>query len=349
MWTSWPRTVEEEATLDMPARRQAPEQAGADLEALSDLCTPWCIRVVATLRIAEHVAAGSTDIDQLAAAAGCHADALHHVLGHLVGKGVFEERAPGRFALNDAARGLLDPSRFLDLEGVGGRFAGAWATLLAYTRTGAPGYAEVFGLPFWEDLAAHPDIAASFDALMGPAGHGTPDADIPVTGGWESVRTVVDVGGGTGAMLAEILRARRHVHGTLVDYPGTVARSAEIFQAAGVAGRVTTVGQSFFDPLPPGADLYLLRKVLNDWPDRETTAILRRCAEAARPGGRVVVLGGVAAADTPRRLTIEMVLLGGRNNTLAEFRGLAREAGLEVSAAERQPSGSFVVECRPSE
>ena len=323
-------------------------RAGADLEALSDLCTPWCIRVVATLRIADHVAAGVTGIDQLAAAAGCHAGALRNVLGHLVGKGVFEEPAPGRFALNQPARALREAAPFLDLEGIGGRMAHAWGTLLTYTRIGTPGYAEVFGMPFWEDLAAHPEVAASFDALMGPAGHGAPDADLPVTGGWASVKTVVDVGGGTGALLAEILRVGPHLQGTLVDLAGTVARSAATFEAAGVAGRVTTVGQSFFDPLPAGADLYLLSKVLNDWPERETIAILRRCAEAARPGGRVVVSGGVVADDEPRRLTIEMVLLGGTSNTLAEFRELARAAGLEVVAAERQLSGRFVVECRPA-
>src|SRR5712691_3474196 len=135
--------------------------------------------------------------------------------------------------------------------------------------------------PSWEDLDAHPDIVASFDALMGPPGHGTPDPEVLVTGGWESVRTVVDIGGGTGALLAEILRARPEIHGTLVDLPRTVARSSEIFEAVGVAERVTTVGQSFFDPLPSGADLYLLRGILNDWPDREATAILSRCAEAA--------------------------------------------------------------------
>jgi SAM-dependent methyltransferase len=224
--------------------------------------------------------------------------------------------------------------------------AHAWVTLPTYVRTGRPGYHEIFGRPFWEDLAAHPDVAASFDALMGTAGHGTPDPHVEITGGWEPVRTVVDVGGGTGAMLAEILRARPALHGVLVDLPGTVERAAATFEAAGVAGRVTTVGQSFFDPLPAGADLYLLRKVLNDWPDRETVAILRRCAQAAGPGGRVVALGGVRPDGVPQRLVIEMVLLGGRSNTLAEFRELARQAGLEVVAAGRQPSGSFVVECR---
>lgn len=332
----------------MISQRAEEDEAGADLATLTDLQTPWCVHVVATLRIADRIAAGISDVDDLAAVAGCDADALRGVLGHLVTKGVFAEETPGRFTLNAAARQLLEQSQFLDLDGIGGRMAHAWATLPGYVRTGEPGYHEIFGTPFWEDLAAHPDIAASFDALMGPAGHGAPDPEFEITGGWESVRTVVDVGGGTGAMLAGILRARPEIHGTLVELPGTVARAAETFHAAGVADRVTTVGQSFFDPLPAGADLYLLRKVLNDWPDQQTVAILRRCAEATRPDGRVVVLGGVSPQEAPRRLMIEMVLLGGRNNTVAEFRELARQAGLEVVAAERQGSSQFVVECRPA-
>jgi 2,7-dihydroxy-5-methyl-1-naphthoate 7-O-methyltransferase len=325
-------------------------RTNTDLETLSDLRTPWCIHVVATLRIADLIAAGTTEVDRLAAAAGCDSESLSAVLGHLVTRGLFEETEPGRFVLNEAAMGLLDPSQRLglDLDGIGGRMARAWGTLLAYVRTGAPAYAELFGLPFWEDLDAHPEIAASFDALIGPAGHGTPDPDFEISGGWTSVRTVVDVGGGTGAMLAQILRARPEIHGTLVDLPRTVARSDETFQAAGVFGRVSAIGQSFFDPLPQGADLYLLRGVLNDWPDREATAILSRCAEAARPAGRVVILKGVSPDHAPKKLEIEMVLLGGKQRTLAQFRELAREAGLRVTAAGRQPSGHSVVECRPA-
>jgi 2,7-dihydroxy-5-methyl-1-naphthoate 7-O-methyltransferase len=326
-----------------------PEHEPADLGALSDLRTPWCLHVVATLRIAEHIAAGHVEIGSLAAAAGCDADALHRVLGHLVGKGVFQETAPGRFALNDAARGLLDPALHLglDLDRIGGRMAYAWGTLLSYVRTGAPAYHEHFGLPFWEDLDAHPDVAASFDALVVPSGHGSFKADFQITGGWEAVRTVVDVGGGTGAMLAAILRMRPAIRGTLVDLPRTVARSDETFNAAGVAGRVTTVGQSFFDALPAGADLYLLRGILNDWPDREAAAILRRCAEAARPAGHVVVLKSVGPDDAPKSLEIETVLVGGKRRTVAEFGELARQAGLEVRSAGQQASGYFVVECFP--
>jgi 2,7-dihydroxy-5-methyl-1-naphthoate 7-O-methyltransferase len=331
------------------------EREDVDLWALTDLATPWCVHVVATLRIADHLAAGNANIDELARASGADAHSLARVLRHLVGKGVFAEPAPGQFALNAAADLLRDdhPShlRFgLDLNGIGNRLAYAWGTLLTAVRTGKPAYADLFGRPFWADLDANPDIAASFDALMGPAGHGTPDPAVLLADDWDSVRTVVDVGGGTGALLAETLRTHPGLRGTLVDRPGTVARSAETFRSADVADRITTVGQSFFDELPAGADLYLLKNVLADWPDAEAARLLRRCADAARPAGRVVVLGGVmpdgeGAAPSPELLM--MVLVGGKQRRLAEFKSLAAGAGLAVTAAGHQESGRYIVECRP--
>ena len=324
-----------------------------DIWARSDLCTPWCLRVAVTLRIAEHIDGGVTTIDALAASAGADANSLLRVLRHLVGQGIFDEPVPGRFALNDPARALMQPALRLnlDLDGFGGRMTHAWESLLAAVRSGAPGYHEVFGRPFWSDLEANPDIAASFDALMGPDGHGPPDPEVLVTGDWVSIRTIVDVGGGNGSLLAAILRARPHVRGILVDRTQTVARSSEVFRTAGVMDRATAVGQSFFDPLPAGADLYLLKSVLADWPDAEATAILARCAEAARPGGRVLILNGVWPDEetAPAQDVLMMVLVGGKERTLSEFRPLARQAGLEIHTAVRQPGGRFVVECRPAD
>ncbi len=200
-----------------------------DIWGLIDLCTPWCVHVVATLRIADKLDAGIDQIEDLAAAAGADANSLRRVLRHLVSKGLFLEPAPARFALNEPAK-LLRHSAMglgLDLEGIGGRMAYAWGSLLDAVRTGAPAYDKVFGRPFWEDLQAHPKIAASFDALMGPAGHGTPDPEVLLAGDWESVSSVIDVGGGTGSLLAEILRAHPTVRGTLVDLPfdgGSIGR-----------------------------------------------------------------------------------------------------------------------------
>jgi 2,7-dihydroxy-5-methyl-1-naphthoate 7-O-methyltransferase len=323
-----------------------------DLGALSDLATPWSVRVVVTLGVAEHMAGGITKIDDLARKADCDSESLGRVLRHLVDKGVFQEPAEGEFTLNEAARVLLEPGpvRMLDLDGYGGRLAGAWSGLLDAVRTGRPTYEAVFGRPFWKDLDADPDLAASYDAMMGYEGRGVPDPAVLVDDDWDDVRHVVDVGGGTGAMLAEILRAQPHVRGTLVDLPRAVARSGEVFESAGVADRVTVSGQSFFDPLPAGADVYLITAVLLDWPDEQACKLLTRCAEAAAPSGRVVVVGGVSPVRTASKGgLLLMVLNGGRTRNLDQFRALAAKAGLTVAAHGHGPSGRrFIVESRPN-
>ena len=321
-----------------------------DLWELTDLATPWSVHVVVTLNIAEHLSSGPKSIDDLATAAGADPDALARVLRQLIAKGVFVESSRNQFALNDNARVLLQPParHGLNLDGFGGRMANAWSQLLAAVRTGRPAYAQIFGRPFWSDLDAHPDIAREFDAAMGP-GHGPADPDVLPDGDWSHVRTVVDVGGGTGTQLAAILRGRPSVHGTLVDLPRAIEQSHEVFEQAGVADRVTTAGQSFFDPLPSGADLYVMKNVLADWPDREASLLLARCAEAARPNGRVVIVGGVTLdADVASPELLMLVLVGGKSRTLGEFRALASGAGLDVAATGRQKSGRPLVVCRPS-
>jgi hypothetical protein len=321
-----------------------------DLWTLSDLATPWSLHVAATLRVANRLEAGPMAIADLAAAVSADAGALARILRQLVSRGLFAEPTPGTFALNDAARPLLD-SMFLlglDLNGMGGRMAGAWSTLLTAVRTGRPAYAEVFGRGFWEDLDANPALAAEFDAMMGPAGHGIPDPDVLIDPAeWPQIRTVADLGGGTGALLAEVLKAHPHLHGTLVDLPRTLARSGEIFAPAGLTHRVTLAPQSFFDPLPAGLDLYLVQRVLHDWPDREALTLLTRCAEAARPHGRVVILGGVTQTPTADPDLLMLVLVGGKGRTVDELRALAGQAGLDVRTG-RNPQGRFLVECRPS-
>jgi hypothetical protein len=313
----------------------------ADLWALSDLCTPWCIHVAATLRIADHIDKSSSDIKQLATQAACDPIALKAVLRHLVGKGVFVEPSPGEFELNEAAKGLLDPGVLLglDLEGIGGRMAYAWGTMLSYVRTGKSAYHEVFGLPIWEDLDAHPEVAASFDELIGPAGYGTPDPEILLDGDWSNVRTVVDVGGGTGALLTETLRSHPDVRGILVDLPRTVARSDEIFQCAGVSDRVSTMGQSFFEPLPPGANVYIPKSVLNDWPDDDAKVILSRCAEAARPAGRVVIIGGVSPDSDRGGLVIGWSCKAAERGPSLSSRRFPEKSGLSIALQDTRSRG----------
>lgn len=319
----------------------------ANLWELSDLATPWAIHVVATLDVAGRIRAGNSTLSDLAAATSSDPYMLGCTMRLLVAKGLFAEPEPSRFALNDAVMPLLDPGALLglNLDSFGGRMAHAWGTLLELVRTGRPAYAERFGMPFWDDLASHPEIAADFDRLIGPGGHGIPNPDILPDGDWANINTVIDVGGGTGALLTEILRAHPAVTGVLVDLPSTAERARERFAIAGFADRASAIGQSFFESLPGGADLYILKSILNDWPDQETRQILARCAEASRPDGRIVIIGGVTPDDQPGSLSIEMVLIGGRTRVLREFKELVDELGLAVEQMGRTGSGSYVVVC----
>ncbi|PZG20525.1 methyltransferase, partial [Nonomuraea aridisoli] len=255
------------------------------LLAAADLVTPMALRVAATLRLADHIADGKGEAAALAAAAGADEAALTRLLRYLVARGVFSEPAPGRFGLSPAAEQLRDggPGRlrdWLDLTGPIGRADLAFGALLDVVRTGEPGYPMTHGRGFWDDLAADPALAASYDALMG----GKRDWAATALAGldWRRSRHVVDVGGGNGTLLSCVLAAHPHLRGTVVDRPSSAEAAGAVLAAAGVADRCDFRAGDFFEPLPVrGADTYLLSSIVHDWDDRRAVAILRRCAEAA--------------------------------------------------------------------
>lgn len=317
-----------------------------DLWQLSDLATPWCIRTLVTLGLAHRLAETPATAAQLSEAVGADADLLELILGQLAAVGVVSTDEAGRYSLAPAARSLTEAefATMLDVDGIGGRFSGAWSSLPDVVRTGRPAYEQMYGLPFWEDLAAHAELGAQFDAMMGE-GHHVADPDVLPAGDLMDVTTVVDVGGGTGTLLKAVLHAYPHLHGILVDLPPTLDRAVPGIAAAGLTDRISLARQSFFDPLPSGADVYLVSGIVNDWPDDEVVTILTRCREAVRDGGVVVVMGGVSPESagppagshgsshrSPSRITVETVLLGGRTRSMRAFTDLAARAGLVVVA-----------------
>lgn len=327
--------------------------SAADLFKLIDVISPWAVRVAATLRLADRIAKGTCRLDALASDARVDADALGRLLRYLSCRGVFEEIEPGRFALNEAARLLEDghPLRlraWLDVEGMGGRMDRTFADLLQAIRSGEAAYPGMFGRPFWEDLAANPELAASFDELM--ATSETWFGEVARGYDWSEVSRVVDVGGGKGALLATVLRAHSHLRGTVVDLPAAAKGAVAFLASAGLGGRGGFVAQSFFEPLPPGADVYVLSKVLHDWNDRDAAVILRRCAEAAGAKGRVLIVDGLLAEDENRARVTQMdlrmlVLVGGRERTLEEFSALVEAAGMSVASTRELSMGQVLLEC----
>jgi hypothetical protein len=320
-----------------------------------DLMTPMALRVAATLRLADFMPDDGTGeaatLPDLAERAGANPDALARLLRHLVQHGVFAEPRPGEFAANQTAALLRTgqpAAEWLNLDGFGGQMDLAFTGLMHTLRTGEPAWEQVFGRPFWDWLDAKPAMSASFDAVMAVDGGNSAVAE---GYGWSKVRHVADIGGGTGTLIAEVLRRNPHLRGTLADLPETAARAREYLAGLGLDARCEVVGQSFFDPLPAGADVYLLSRVIHDWDDAAAGKILRRCAEAAGSDGRVLVIESAAAGGDPgsfAEMNLRMlVLAGGRERTVDDYAALAASTGLKVAAIHHTTERHIVIECAP--
>ncbi|MFC4533816.1 methyltransferase [Sphaerisporangium dianthi] len=339
---------------DEQGRPSAWEAAWAVLAPVTDLVTPMAVRVAASLGLTDLMGGDTVPVEELARRSGADADALGRLLRHLACRGVFTEPEPGRFAVNGPAALLASghPSGmrvWLDLGGFGGQMDVAFTGLLHTVRTGRPAWETVFGAPFWDYLAANPQMSASFDATMAVGADYVADA---ATGyDWSGARHVVDVGGGTGVLLAEVLRANPGIRATLVDLPETVERGRRYLAERGLDTRCEFAGQSFFDPLPAGGDVYVLRRVVHDWGDDDARLILRRCADAAGRHGRVVMIESRGAGDDPAmfaEMNLRMLVLsGGRERTAEDYAALAARAGLDVAAVHSTALGHLILDCTP--
>ena len=322
----------------------ADADARTRLRALSDLATPWAIHVAATLRLPDHVAAGATTIDELAQAAGADRNALDRLLHLLVAVGVFDSTGGGGIALNDVSRLLLDEAGWrpwLDLDGASGIWTEAWTRLLGAVRTGSPAAGEE---AFQERLAADPQRWQSFDELMAAQVAGTATA-LASAYDWRGVRHVVDVGGGTGTLLRELLIAHGHLRATLVELAEVAAKARASLAAAGVASRCDVLEGSYFEIMPAG-DAYCLSQILHGFPDERAAELLRRCAGAGSADARILVLESLLDPDDASSVGFDLFMLalgGGQQRTLDGFRTLAELAGLRLRSATRLESGTDLV------
>lgn len=346
--------ADERAGEKIAVEPAAIESAWRNLLPLMDLTAPWALRTVATLRIPDLIASGVTRIEDLAERCSAHEGALARVMRYLAVRGVFEESEPGTFTLTPTGRLLEERAgvrAWLDQDGFGGRMDRVWPALLDSVRTGRPCYANVFGRPLWEDLEDSPRISESFDALMAAQS----ESLWPELAGcydWSRVREVVDVGGGSGTLLAALARAHPHLRGTVLDLPRTARAAEERFAREGLAERCRAQAGSMFEPLPAGADVYLLSIVIGDWTDEKAAAILRRCAEAAGPDGRVLIVESLLENDPASSSAMDLLMLvltEGRSRTLEQFRAVILAAGLDLVRCNSTPSGRCVLECaRPA-
>ena len=300
------------------------------------------VRTAALLGICDELADEPRDAEAVAAAVGADPGLLLRLLRALAGSGVLEEGEDGRFRntpvgdllRRDVPGGLRDVAIALPED----RSWAAWGALPTAIRDGVVPFEVANGRSFWEALAGDPDAASDFNRFMVEQTEVFAPQLLQACDFSESER-VVDVGGGNGALIAQVLVAHPALRATLFDLESGLEGADAYLRGRGVRDRCELAAGSFFDTVPAGADTYLLKYILHDWDDGRAAEILAVCRRAMRPGARLVVVDHVLparAVDAPRErraLTVDMqmhVLFGSRERTEAELRAMLAAAGFAV-------------------
>ena len=309
------------------------------------------IHVAAKLALADLVAGGPKSIRELADATHTHGPSMARLLRALTSLGIFVEDTTGRYrqtALSDTLRSNHPESIRPFAMMLGAHFVWKPCGALQETvRTGQPSFERVYGAPFFEYLAGHPDDAAVFNAAMSSS----PGYVAAIVGAYDfsKFERIVDVGGGHGLLLAGILAANPRLRGVLYDLPGVVAGSSALGQEP-ISQRCEIIGGDFFKGVPAGADAYMLKGIIHDWNDEAALKILKNCRRAIRPDGTLLIVEAVLTPSTdPATALMDMlmmVLTSGRERTESEFRSLLQEAGFSMVQVIRA-MGASIIESRP--
>lgn len=316
--------------------------------------------VAAKLGIADLLAHGAMTSDELATATGTHAPSLRRLMRALVALGVFTESENDRFSLAPSGELLRSGSpgsqRSAVLFLAGAVRWGCWSDLLGSVRSGEAAADRVLGMPLFDYYACHQEESLIHDEAMGAFSTAFAAALLEVYD-LSGYRCAVDVGGGSGQFLAEILRAHPQLNGVLYDLPHVVARATPVLSAAGVADRCRVEAGSFFETVPAGGDLYLLKNITHDWDDTRAEAILAKCRTVMSVHATLLVLDRLLPdrAECGRNvdaylIDLEMLTLApsGRERTRREMETLFSDAGFSLTNVLATASSLCIIEGRPA-
>jgi hypothetical protein len=306
------------------------------------------LSVATRLRIPDLVANGPQSSDDLAEATSTHPPSLYRLLRALAYLGILEETEPGHFGLTDMGallRSDVPDSMWATTQlFCGEHMWRAWGDLMAGVETGRPSYERgIVAEPF-----ENPEGSRNFNQAMS---EGTLREAPGIIGSYDFAQfsTIVDVGGGDGALLASILADTPALQGILFDTGSGLAESSERLRAAGVEDRCEVVEGDFFDTVPAGADAYIMKSVIHDWDDERCITILSNCRQTMKRDGKVLVVEPVVPETVKPSFALLGVMMsdlnmlvntGGKERTEEEFAALLRAADLEPTGVSRVPKPS---------
>ena len=310
--------------------------------------------VAAKAGVADVLSTGPKSVQDVAREACLQCEALYRLMRALASVGVFAEEQHGVFrntplseTFLSSASGSLRPFLIMSREPESWR---SWSELLHSIQTGQTAFEHVYGKPFFEYMTAHAEPARIFDEAMTSRSAAEIDAVLSVYD-FSTIKQIVDVGGGYGALLKEVLSKFPNVHGTLYDLPHVIDRAER--SIAEHWTRLHLQSGDFFSRIPEGGDLYVMKKIIHDWPDDRATQILRCCRKAMAPRSHLllielVVPPGDGATFTKFLDLWMLVWFGGRERTEEEYRNLLASAGLALERIIPTRSPISIIEAKPA-
>jgi SAM-dependent methyltransferase len=305
------------------------------------------IHAATKLGIADLLSSGTKSVAELARDSGAHPPSLECLLCALSTLGVFAVTPDGRFCntpLSDVLRADHPESQRASALFLPAAFL--WrplGELHETVRTGEPAFQRIFGQRFFDYLASHQDDAATFNTVMTEGIRWTSSGLLSAYD-FSRFRLLVDVGGGEGALLRDILSATPGTRGVLFDLPQVVSGASALL-TGDVGGRCQIVGGDFFNSVPEGGDAYLLKGVIHDWPDQEASKILRNTRRAMRPGGTLLLVENVVDGQRAvGMIELLMLVIGGRERSEVDFRSLLAATGFAITRIV-PAEGTSIIEC----
>jgi O-methyltransferase domain/Dimerisation domain len=339
------------------ATQGASEVTALDLLRFTDgLVVHQALFAAANLGVADLLKEGARSAADLAASLHVNADALYRTMRFLAGQGVFYETAARTFVnspLSEWLRADVAGSiRSILIYRGGPNYYGPFAELLSSIKTGAPVREKTGAASVFEHLQQNPRDACIFDDAMTDLSMiwGASVAGAYDFGRWGSL---MDIGGGSGLLLATILKAHLGLRGVLVDRPDVLERARQReFWSSDIAGRARFEPADFFQSVPSGCRAYLMKNVIHDWDDERARRILMNCRRAISDDGVLLVVEYCLGDDNRPTMgkTIDMLMLtltGGRERTLAEHGALLASAGFRMERSIPVTDEVTILEARP--
>lgn len=310
------------------------------------------VHVAARIGLADELSAGPKSAIELAAPLALHAPSLHRLMRTMAALGLLSEGEGQRFSLTklgEALRTGAPGSARSTLLMTGSSWVGSgFANIFHSLQTGRTGFEKAYGMPFFDYLDQHPEAASVFSAAMVGL-HGDEPVAVAAAYDFSNFKTVVDVGGASGNMLAALLTRYTEPRGLLFDRPHVVIDAEKLLKAHGVHERVAVEAGNFLESVPSGGDAYILSHILHDWNDDDCLTILGNCRKAMSRDGRLLIVEMVVPAGNaphPGKILdmVMLVLVGGQERTEGEYRRLLDKAGFRLSRIVPTNSPVTVVE-----